>query len=294
MLKISQISFPGLGLDGFSVNSVAFRLFGKDVAWYGLIITFAMILAVVYVCWRAKQNDIKYEDILDLALVTIPVGIVGARLFYFFTSLSQYNSFWDVFKIWEGGLAIYGGIIGGAIAVILVARHKKISFFLLADLVMPAVILAQAIGRWGNFCNAEAYGYETTLPWRMGLMQGGDWIFVHPTFLYESLWNLIGFVLINLFFGLTKEKSHKKYDGQIFLMVFAWYGFGRMFIEGLRTDSLWVGPFRISQVLGFLFFAAGAALLLIHHVQKTDMYFRPIKISKDASSEDNSLDQADC
>lgn len=110
----------------------------------------------------------------------------------------------------------------------------------------------------------------------MGLIEGGEWIYVHPTFFYESLWNVIGFVLINLFFGFTKEKSHKKYDGQIFLMVFAWYGFGRMFIEGLRTDSLWVGPFRISQVLGFLFFAAGTVLLLYHHFTKTDMLFRPL------------------
>lgn len=276
MLRISQISFPGLGIGPFSVNSVAFRIFGKEVAWYGLIITCAMILAVCYVCWRARQNNVKYDDILDIALVTIPVGVVGARLFYVLTTLEMYHSFWDIFKIWEGGLAIYGGIIGGAIAVILVARHKKISFFLLADMIMPAVIMAQAIGRWGNFCNAEAYGYETTLPWRMGLIEGGEWIYVHPTFFYESLWNVIGFVLINLFFGFTKEKSHKAYDGQIFLMVFAWYGFGRMFIEGLRTDSLWVGPFRISQVLGFLFFAVGTGLLIAHRVTKTDMFFRPL------------------
>lgn len=283
MLKISHLSFPGLGIGEFSVNSVAFTLFGKEVAWYGLIITFGMILAVLYVGWRAKQNNVKFDDILDIALVTIPVGVLGARLYYVFTTLDRGYSFWDVFKIWEGGLAIYGGIIGGALAVILMSRVKKLSFFLLADMICPAVILAQAIGRWGNFCNAEAYGYETLLPWRMGLELGGEWIYVHPTFLYESLWNIVGFVLINLFYGFVKEKSHKQYDGQIFLMVFTWYGFGRMLIEGLRTDSLyifqaWFGEtIRISQVLGGAIFLVGGFLLVYHWITKTDMLFKPLK-----------------
>ncbi|MBQ8908147.1 MAG: prolipoprotein diacylglyceryl transferase [Clostridia bacterium] len=291
MLKISNLSFPGLGIGEFSINSVAFTLFGKEVAWYGLIITVGMILAVLYVGWRAKQNNIRFDDILDIALLTIPVGVLGARLYYVLTTLERNYSFWDVFKIWEGGLAIYGGIIGGALAVILMSRIKKISFFLLADMISPAVLLAQAIGRWGNFCNAEAYGYETTLPWRMGLELGGEWIYVHPTFLYESLWNIVGVVLINLFYGFVKEKSHKQYDGQIFLMIFTWYGFGRMFIEGLRTDSLyifqsWLGEtVRISQVLGGAIFLVGAFLLIYHWITKTDMLFKPLKAEKSESAE---------
>ena len=280
MLRISQISFPGLGIEPFSLDSVAFRIGSVSVAWYGIIITFGIVLAMLYVIWRASHRDIKADTILDIALLTVPCGVVGARLYYVLTSLDRFHSFGDVFDIRSGGLAIYGGIIGGAIAVIIMARIKKINFFALADMITPAVLIGQILGRWGNFFNAEAYGSMTDLPWRMGLFKGGDWIYVHPTFLYESLWNLLGFVLINLFFGLSKEKTHKKYDGQIFLMVFAWYGFGRMLIEGLRTDSLYVGPFRISQVLGLVFFLVGAGLLVYHHFTKTDMLFKPIEAEK--------------
>lgn len=274
MLYISQISFPGLGIEPFSLDSVAFRIGDFSVAFYGVIITLGIVLATLYVIWRAKQNGITADTILDMALLVVPCGVVGARLYYVLTSLDRFNSFGEIFDIRSGGLAIYGGIIGGAIAVIIMARVKKIDFFLLADMISPAVLIGQILGRWGNFFNAEAYGSATELPWRMGLLKGGEWIYVHPTFLYESLWNLLGLVLINIFYGFKKEKTHKKYDGQIFLMVFAWYGFGRMFIEGLRTDSLYVGPFRISQVLGLLFFLVGAGLLLYHHFTKTDMLFR--------------------
>lgn len=274
---MNTLSFPGLGIEPFEINRIAFHVFGRPIAWYGIIITFGIILAVMYVMWRAKQNDIKSDDILDIALITVPCGIIGARLYFVLTSLDHFDSFWDVFKIWEGGLAIYGGIIAGALAVLAVSHYKKISFFKLADMITPAVLIGQILGRWGNFFNVEAYGTETTLPWRMGIERFGEWSYVHPTFLYESLWNTFGFVLINLFYGLSKEKTHKRYDGQIFLMVFAWYGFGRMFIEGLRTDSLYVGPFRISQVVGALCFLAGASLLIYHHFTKTDMYFKPIR-----------------
>ncbi len=274
---MNTISFPGLGIDPFQINRVAFRLFGRPIAWYGIIITLGIVLAVLYVMWRAKQNDIKTDDILDIALVTVPCGILGARLYFVLTSLDHFDSFWEIFAIWEGGLAIYGGIIAGAIAVLVTAHIKKLSFFKLADMITPAVLIGQILGRWGNFFNVEAYGTETTLPWRMGILRFGEWSYVHPTFLYESLWNTLGFVLINLFYGIKKDKTHKQYDGQIFLMVFAWYGFGRMFIEGLRTDSLYVGPFRISQVVGAVCFLVGASLLIYHLVTKTDMCFKPIK-----------------
>ena len=280
MLYISQISFPGLGIDAFSVNSVAFRIGDFTVAYYGVIITIGIILAALYVIWRAGHNGISADTILDMALLVVPLGVVGARLYYVLTSLDHFQSFGEIFDIRSGGLAIYGGILGGAVAVIIMAKVKKISFFLLADMITPAVLIGQILGRWGNFFNAEAYGSQTDLPWRMGLYKGGEWIYVHPTFLYESLWNLMGFILINWFYGLQAEKTHKKYDGQIFLMVFSWYGFGRMLIEGLRTDSLYVGPFRISQVLGFVFFVVGAGLLLYHHFTKTDMLFRPLKDEK--------------
>jgi len=283
MLYISQISFPGLGIEPFTLNSVAFSIGKFSIAYYGIIITFGIVLAALYVIWRAKHRGISADTILDIALLVVPCGVIGARLYYVLTSLDQFHSLGDVFDIRSGGLAIYGGIIAGAIAVIIMARVKKINFFLLADMITPAVLIGQILGRWGNFFNAEAYGSATDLPWRMGLFKGGEWIYVHPTFLYESLWNLLGFVLINIFYGFKAEKTHKKYDGQIFLMVFTWYGFGRMLIEGLRTDSLYIFEFlfgetiRVSQVLGGAFFVIGAGLLLYHHFSKTDRLFRKIK-----------------
>ena len=276
MLYISQISFPGLGIEPFSLDSVAFKIGKFSVAYYGLIITVGIVLAALYVIWRAKHKGISADTILDMALLVVPMGVVGARLYYVLTSLDRFHSLGEVLDIRSGGLAIYGGIIGGALAVIIMAKVKKINFFLLADMITPAVLIGQILGRWGNFFNAEAYGGPTELPWRMGLYKGGEWIFVHPTFLYESLWNLLGFILINWFYGFRADKTHKKYDGQIFLMVFAWSGLGRAFIEGLRTDSLYVGPFRISQLLGILFFVVGAGLLLYHHFTKTDMLFKTI------------------
>ena len=162
-----------------------------------------------------------------------------------------------------GGLAIYGAVIGGALALLVMAKIKKMNALKLLDIGASSIILGQAIGRWGNFMNAEAYGYETELPWRMGIHSFGDAIFVHPTFLYESLWNLLGFFLL---WYLYKKK---RYDGQIFLLYLAWYGFGRMFIEGLRTDSLWLIPdvIRVSQLLGGLCFAVCGALLVFFEIK---------------------------
>ena len=269
-LKITRISFPGFGIDGFDVNSVAFRIFGRPIAWYGIIITFGILLGCAYVIYRAKQMNIKPDDILDIALVTVPTAIVFARLYYVLTSLDKYDSFWDVFKIWEGGIAIYGAIGGGALAVILMSRKKKISFTKLADAICPAVMLGQILGRWGNFFNAEAHGTETTSIFRMGLApyyesidQYGPVHYYHPTFLYESLWNLLGFVLLNLYF------RHRKYDGQVFYLYFAWYGIGRAIIEGLRTDSLYIfGVIRISQLVGDVCFVVFGALLIYNEVAR--------------------------
>ena len=272
MLKISIISFPGLGIPEFKINSVALNIFGLEIAWYGLIITIGMILACAYVLYRAKQNNIIADDIIDLAIFLIPIGIIGARLYYFLTSLDSYDSFWDVFKIWEGGLGIYGGIIAGAITICVFCRIKKYNILMFLDMVSPAVMIGQILGRFGNFMNAEAYGSETSLPWRMGIQrtfQGtpiGEAIYVHPTFIYESLWNLIGFVIINCCY------KRKKFNGQIFYMYFAWYGFGRMFIELLRSDSLYISSYhawwtKISVIVGFVFFVTFTTLLIINLVK---------------------------
>ena len=271
MLRISEISFPGLGIGEFSVDSVAFKIAGVEIAWYAILITFGMVLAVAYMLWRTKQIGLKFDDVIDFALWAIPIGIVGARLYYVLTKLENFHSFKDVINIRGGGLAIYGGIIAGAVAVFFVARVKKIPFLSIADCATPGIILAQAIGRWGNFMNGEAFGYKTEWFCRMGLknaLTSGQLTYVHPTFFYESFWNVIGFVLVNLFY------RHRKYDGQIFLMVFAWYGLGRMFIEGLRTDSLYTTifgwEFRTSQVLAGLIFVVCSAVLIYFAIKKTN------------------------
>ena len=259
------ISVPGIGIEPFQVNPVAFSVGSLEVRWYGIIITLGIIFSVLYCSYRAKQEGISYDDLLDMAIFTVIFGVIGARLYYVLTSLSEYDSFMEMIAIWNGGIAIYGAIIAGAITIFCVCKYKKINWRKAFDMVAPAVMMAQAIGRWGNFFNGEAYGYEVTSDSifyfiRMGLLPNIKSNFVihyfHPTFLYESIWNLCGFIIIN---ALYKKK---KFDGQIVLMYISWYGFGRMFIEGLRTDSLYVGAFRISQVVGFVCFVVGTILLV--------------------------------
>ncbi len=262
---MNHISFPGLGIKEFALNPVAFEAFGRQVMWYGVIISIGVMLAVLYVLYRAKYTEnIKTDYVFDYAIFVVLFGVIGARLYYVIMEFDSYRgatpgeTIKNAVAIWEGGLAIYGGIIAGGITLAIVSHIKKIKQGKAFDMIAPAVMLGQLIGRWGNFCNAEAYGSETSIFIRMGIRPEGseETIFVHPTFLYESLWNLVGFILINLFY------KKKKYDGQIFFMYITWYGFGRMLIEGLRTDSLYVGDFRISQVIGFLCFFFGSAILL--------------------------------
>ena len=274
MLRISKLSFPGLGIGEFAVNSDAFTVFGVSIAWYALIITCGMICAVAYTVFRAGKIGIILDDVLDYVIFTIPIGIIGARLYYVIAEIEYYHTLADVFNIREGGLAIYGGIIAGAITVLVVSYVKKINFLAIADCCTPGIILAQSIGRWGNFMNGEAYGSETEIFCRMGVSNTLTYyqtIYVHPTFLYESLWNMLGFVLINIFY------KHKKYDGQIFLLVFGWYGLGRMLIEGLRADSLYTHlfgwEFRTSQVLAGVIFTVCLSLLIYFAVKKPNKAF---------------------
>ena len=264
MLKISTLSFPGLGIGEFNVNSVAFTIFGREVAWYGVIITLGIVLACTYVMFRAKQNGIKEDDVLDLALFVVPFGVIGARLYYVIMEIDRYDSLWDVIAIWNGGLAIYGGIIAGGLTAFFVARYKKIDILLLLDILAPAVMIGQILGRWGNFMNAEAYGAPTDLPWRMGIHTVFTDTYVHPTFLYESLWNLVGFLLLNFFF------KKKQYNGQIFFGYIAWYGLGRFFIEGLRADSLYLfgTSIRTSQLVAALCVLVGGGMLIYKEVRR--------------------------
>ena len=285
MLRISEISFPGFGIDWFNVKSEAFTIFGASIAWYAIIIAFGMVMAVIYTIMRAKKIGIAFEDVIDFALFAILIGICGARLYYVLTKLDEFHSFMELINIRNGGLAIYGGIIGGALAVFGVCMFKKIRFLAFADCCTPGVILAQSIGRWGNFMNGEAFGYDTDIFCKMGLnneLTGFVTKYVHPTFLYESLWNLVGFILINIFY------KHKKYDGQILLLVFGWYGLGRMFIEGLRTDSLYTTifslTFRTSQVLAALILIACVGLLVYFAFKPPykDFYVKPPKVEEQA------------
>ena len=273
----TKLSFPGLGIGEFTVDSEAFSLFGAPIAWYALIICFGMIFAVAYIVFRAKQIGIISDHVIDFALFVIPFGVLGARLYYVIMEIDSFDSIGEIFNIRGGGLAIYGGIIAGAITVFCVCKYKKIDFLAFADCVVPGLIMAQSIGRWGNFMNGEAFGCETTNFLRMGILNFNsvytfdtyEMVYVHPTFLYESLWNLVGFIGINIFY------KHKKYDGQIFLMIFGWYGLGRMWIEGLRTDSLYLfgSSIRVSQALAILLFVTCATLLIYFAIKKPNRPF---------------------
>lgn len=273
MLEKQLVSFPGLGIEDFSLNNVAFQIGDFSVYWYGIIITCGIVMAFLYAAFRGKYENVSFDDLIDIAIWTVILGILGARLYYVLTSLDMYIpepfNLWEfiknVFNIRQGGLAIYGGIICGILGIVLVTHKKKINTLKLMDMAGPGVMLAQAIGRWGNFFNAEAHGGivaegSPLYFLRMGLLPNEDssttMYYYHPTFLYESLWNITGFVLINLVY------KKKRFNGQVACMYLSWYGFGRMFIEGLRTDSLYVGPFRISQVVGALCFIVFGGLLI--------------------------------
>lgn len=242
-LQINQIGFPGLGIN-FNINPVAFTVFGKEIYWYGIIIAAAVISAIIYAQRESKRIGLKDDVISDVVLIGVPVSIIFARAYYVIFSWKDYasNPISSLY-IWEGGLAIYGGIIGAFLTGFIYCKIKKIKFYTLADIAAPAFLLAQSIGRWGNFVNAEAFGEATLLPWRMQLILNGDLVQVHPAFLYESLWNLAGFFLL---FSMRKKKP---FNGFLFWSYLLWYGLGRAWIEGLRTDSLYLGNVRISQLV---------------------------------------------
>lgn len=258
------ITFPMLG-DSFSFTAPAdFNLFGLPLHWYGAIIAMGFLLALFYVMKRRSQFGLSSDNIIDVLIWALPAGIIGARLYYVVFNFSLYkNNLLDIFKIWNGGLAIYGGIIGAIIAIYIFSKVKKIKFGAILDIGAYGFLIGQAVGRWGNFINREAFGRQTEIFCRMGLTDAaGNTIFVHPTFLYESLWNVLGLLLLHIFSKLGK----RRYDGQIFAMYVTWYGFGRMLIEGLRTDSLYIGStgIRVSQLLAALTVIGGLVFLAVN------------------------------
>jgi phosphatidylglycerol:prolipoprotein diacylglycerol transferase len=241
------ISFPGLGIT-VDPDPVAFTVFGKDIYWYGILITLGFVLGVVYALWRAKKDGLDDDKVFDVIFYTLPFAIICARLYYVIFELPDYHSFMDVISIWKGGVAIYGGIIGAVLFGTLFCRLKKVPIFQMLDVISIPFMIGQCIGRWGNFVNREAHGGLTDLPWRMEIMEGGRMVAVHPTFFYESFWNFIGILLLHRYY------PKKKFNGEVFLMYAVWYGAGRFVIEGMRTDSLYLPgtAIRVSQVVAIL------------------------------------------
>ncbi len=250
---MGTITFPNLGI---SVNPspVAFSIFGKDIYWYGIIIATGFILATIYAMKRAKQFGLTEDNILDMLLVAVPVAIISARAYYciFYWDLYRDNPI-SALYIWEGGLAIYGGVIGAVIAVAIFCKVKKMPIGPLVDIGGLGLLIGQLIGRWGNFINREAHGAVTDSFLKMGIADAaGNVTYYQPTFLYESLWNLVGFIMLHFY------SKRRKFDGEVFLLYLAWYGLGRFWIEGLRTDSLYLfgTGIRVSQLLAIVSFGA--------------------------------------
>lgn len=267
-----HVQFPKIGLE-FDISPIAFSIGSYHIYWYGIIIASGLLLAVCYALKTSPRYNVNSGKLINCILVGIVSGIVGARLYYCFFQWDYYGKNpIEILHINNGGLAIYGGIIGSMIGGLIVVKAQKMKAMPVLDIAMISFLIGQGIGRWGNFFNQEAYGTPTDLPWGM-MSEGTNMVAVHPCFLYESLWCLLGFVLIH-FYGKYKQK----YSGQIFYMYLVWYGFERMLVEGLRTDSLYLpfSPFgieiRVSQLLSFLIFAAGIILLIINRKKEDPFY----------------------
>ena len=287
----SVISFPGLGI--FGLNPPAFfSVFGHRIYFYGVLFALGFVLGILYCARRSKDFGLKSDDFYDMVILLIPLSILCARIYYVLFRLDDFigRPLIAYFAVWEGGIAIYGGIIGGILAIWLVTRRKKLPFLAMLDLTVFGVLIGQIIGRWGNFMNREAFGAQTEIFCRMGLTDpAGHTIYVHPTFLYESLWNLV------LFLGLWLwvRKGKRKYDGQTSLLYFFFYGLGRAWIEGLRTDSLYIGHtgIRVSQALSLLLVLAAGALLLWerhreHPAEK--LWVNRVKAAEEAKQDEES------
>ena len=285
----TTLFFPGLGLS-FELNRVAVTVFGLSIYWYGIIIGLAFLAATMCYVRRATLFGLDPDRMIDATLVVAMCGVIGARLYYVAFRWGDYaHNLTSIFNLRGGGLAIYGGVIFGILSAWVFCKLRGIKFLPMLDLLASGMLIAQAIGRWGNFVNIEAFGTNTTAPWGMRspvitsyltahqqrLAEAGmivdPYMPVHPTFLYEFLWNIIGFILI------SKYIKRRKFDGEIFLLYIGWYGLGRAVIEGLRTDSLMLGGFRISQVLAALCVVASLAALgiIYSRIKRDPEYLKP-------------------
>ena len=305
MGTVTQVAFPGLSDHVFEINRMAFSLFGLEVYWYGILIALGFGLAILYVFRRIKAFGLNSDRFLDGVMVGALAGIVGARLYYVAFRWDYYSQhLGKLFDTRSGGLAIYGGIIAGFLAGILMCRLRKVRVLPALDAVSGGFLIGQAIGRWGNFINVEAFGGPTSLPWGMAspkifsyllenqaaLQQQGmdialdaaaDWqsVTVHPTFFYESIWCLLGFILVALF------SKRRRFDGEVGLFYIAWYGAGRAVIEGLRTDSLLIPGtvLRVSQVLAVCC-VLGAAFVWFLMLKRTRGRNIPLYVTTEESA----------
>ncbi len=288
MDTVFHVEFPGLGL-AFTLNRVAFSIGGFNVYWYGILIAAGLLLAMAFAFHYSADFGINSDRLVDVVVIGTILAIVCARIAYVAMAPFEYESLWEMIDIREGGIAIYGGIIGAFVFGGLAARWRKVPLLPLFDVVGMGFFIGQGIGRWGNFMNQEAFGCNTTLPW--GMYSEGTYRYltnvqqtlaaqgvtvdpsqpVHPTFLYESLWCLFGFLVLFLYM------RHRRFHGQLFLMYLIWYGLGRYWIEGLRTDSLLIGNtnLRFSQVVALVTVAA-AVVLLVYGLQKSRGHTPPL------------------
>ena len=240
------------------ISRVAFSIFGIDVYWYAIFITVAILLGYIWAKVHDGRFNIKFDDIFDLSLFMIPIAFVCARLYYVAFNLDYYLSNpSQIIQLRNGGLAIYGGIIGAVVTIVIFCKIRKIKILDLMDYLAPTLCLGQAIGRWGNYINIEAYGTETTGPIKMQILENGVTKYVHPTFLYESALNFI------LFFILFKISKKRRFSGQIAYLYLIGYAVIRFFVEGLRTDSLMLGSIRISQALSLVIFIAISVMYVV-------------------------------
>lgn len=279
-LLTAKVEFPNLFSGSLAIDRVAFSIFGIDIYWYGIIIALGVILAFIYAMKRTKQFGLIADHVFDVVFVAIIFGFIGARA-YFCIFIDTDINFFD---LRHGGLAIYGGVIFAAIAAAIMCVIRKVKLPAMFDLGGLGLLIGQCIGRWGNFVNQEAYGAPTAgkLPWgmtgttiiedpiviqeqiRLDEIGEGVYALVHPCFLYESLWCLVGFLALHFY-----SKKLRSFDGEIFLLYVMWYGLGRFWIEGLRTDSLMIGDFRVSQIVAAVSFALALGIFIYCKTAKT-------------------------
>lgn len=285
-----NVSFPGLGLE-FTINRVAFSIGGFEIYWYALCIATGVILALVYAYFNAKRFEVDVDKLLNCFIVGIITAILGARIYYVAFKWDYFSTHpAEILSIRDGGIAIYGAIIGALLGGLTVAKIQKMKLLPVLDLTMICFLIGQSIGRWGNFMNQEAYGTKTDSLFRM-VSEGTGGVAVHPCFLYESVWCALGVLVLHIF-----SKKWQKYYGQVAFLYMVWYGLERMFVEGLRTDSLYL-PFtigdyepRVSQLLSAVLVVAGIVLLIVFR-KKDDKIKEQINISenKDVSQEEENV-----